>query len=89
MIGDSEEYELMRLLPNSAISPNAAARVRPTNGAVANATEPAASIRSPNRIAWPKAAPSGMASPGSVANSWPTSHVMMAQIETATASAVR
>ena len=48
-----------------ATAPNAIARERPTNGAVANATEPAASISSPYRRTWLEdASRGGSSSPG-------------------------
>ena len=70
------------------MSPNAIARVRPTNGAVANATPPEASIITPYRTTWPRAAENGISSPGSLLKPIPTSQIEIARISIARATAV-
>ncbi len=70
------------------MSPNAIARVRPTHGAVANATPPTDSIITPYRVTWPSAAEAGISSPGSEPKAAPTTQIVTARRSIARATAV-
>ncbi len=70
------------------MSPNAIARVRPTHGAVANATPPTDSIITPYSVTWPSAAETGISSPGSEPNAEPTNQIVNARSSIASVTAV-
>ena len=63
--------EWIRYPPMRATAPKAIARERPTSGAVANATEPAARISSPYRRTWLRTVAIGSSSPGRTAKTCP------------------
>ena len=70
------------------MSPKAIARVRPTHGAVANATPPTNSIITPYRVTWPSAAETGISSPGSFAKAVPIIQIVAASRSIARMTAV-